>query len=70
MQLLPIRRNAKLQASLIPMQHQFFIVKNLNSFFTLAIASTNIKLGLFLSDHEKAWLVNEINAFAERHNYN
>ncbi|MEA5550060.1 serine/threonine-protein kinase [Anabaena cylindrica UHCC 0172] len=69
LQLLPIRRNAKLQASLIPMQHQFLIVKNLNSFFTLAIASTNIKLGLFLSDHEKAWLVNEINAFAERHNY-
>ncbi|MEH2161642.1 MAG: serine/threonine-protein kinase [Nostoc sp.] len=65
---LPMGRNAKLQASLTPIQHQFSFVKNLNSFCTLAIASTKIKFGLFLSDKEKAWLVNEINAFAERHN--
>ncbi|MDF5707999.1 MAG: hypothetical protein PUP90_10045 [Nostoc sp. S4] len=43
------------------MQHQFSLLKNLNSFCTLAIAPIKIKFGLFLSDKQKAWLVNEIN---------
>ncbi|MEH2135248.1 hypothetical protein [Nostoc sp.] len=45
------------------------ILAHLNSFCTLAIALRKIKFGLFLINKEKAWLVNEINAFAERHNY-
>ena len=72
-QLLPLSmgRNVKFQASLTPIDSNtapFFFAKNLNSFCTLAIASIKIKFGLFLNDNEKAWLVNEINAFAERHN--
>jgi serine/threonine protein kinase len=66
---LPNKKNTKLRASLTPMQSEVAVMKNHNSYCTLAIAPLKINFGLFLSDSEKAWLIYEINAFAERYNH-
>ncbi|OUL35133.1 hypothetical protein BV372_12325 [Nostoc sp. T09] len=66
---LPIRSSNKLQVSLTQIQHSVPLFKNLNSFCTLAIGWKQIRFGLFLSQPEKAWLVDEIRTFAELNNF-